>query len=71
MDLWQQLAPRQWADCYVNAMASAHWLTRVRASKSRGGGPWSDDDYDVRESAGRAIDRIFLSNAAPTDRPWF
>ena len=26
-------------------------LTLVRANKSRGGGHWSDDDYDVREGS--------------------
>jgi hypothetical protein len=48
-------------------------LVLVRASKSRGGGHWADDDYDVRlgDAGGQVIGRIFLSLMAPQDRPWF
>jgi hypothetical protein len=34
-------------------------LTLVRANKSRGGGYWSDDDYNVRD-VNRIIGRIML-----------
>ena len=39
-------------------------LTLVRANNSRGGGHWSDDDYDVYASE-RAIGRIMLQPHAP------
>ena len=42
----------------------------IRASKSRGGGYWSDDDYDVRDG-NRVIGRIMLHPQAPKDQPWF
>ena len=45
-------------------------LTLVRANKSRGG-HWSDDDYDVRDDAGRVVGRVMLHPQAPKDRPWF
>lgn len=45
-------------------------LTLVHANKSRGGGHWSDDDYDVREG-NRVIGRIMLHPQAPKDQPWF
>ena len=45
-------------------------LTLMRANKSRGGGHWSDDDYDVREG-NRVIGRIMLHPQAPKDQPWF
>ena len=45
-------------------------LTLIRANKSRGGGHWSDDDYDVYAS-GRVIGRIMLHPQAPKDQPWF
>jgi hypothetical protein len=48
-------------------------LVLVRASKSRGGGDWSDDDYDVRlgNTKGQVIGRIFFAPQSPPDRPWF
>jgi len=45
-------------------------LTLVRANKSRGGGHWSRDDYDVYDD-GRVIGRIKVHPQAPSDRPWF
>ena len=45
-------------------------LTLVRANKSRGGGHWRDDDYDVYVDD-RVIGRIMLHPQAPADRPWF
>jgi hypothetical protein len=45
-------------------------LTLVRANKSRGGGHWSDHDYDGY-AGGRVIGRIMLHPQAPKDRPWF
>jgi hypothetical protein len=44
-------------------------LILKRASSSRSSGQWSDDDFDVLEN-GVIIGRIFLSPAAPLDRPW-
>jgi hypothetical protein len=48
-------------------------FTLVKASKSRGGGHWSEDDYDVRlgDASGKVIGRIFRSPQSPQDRPWF
>jgi hypothetical protein len=45
----------------------------VKASKSRGGGHWSEDDYDVRlgNTNGKVIGRIFRLPQSPQDRPWF
>ena len=45
-------------------------LSIVRANKSRGGGPWPDDDYDVYDGE-RVVGRIFLHPQAPHGRPWF
>ena len=45
-------------------------LTLIRANKSRGGGHWSDDDYDVRDNPGRVVGRIMLHPQAPKDQPW-
>ena len=45
-------------------------LRFVRANKSRGGGRWSDDDYDVREGE-RVVGRILLHPQAPEGRRWF
>jgi hypothetical protein len=36
---------------------------------SRLSGQWSDDDYDVLENV-VVVGRIFLSAAAPRNRPW-
>src|SRR5450759_2873122 len=46
-----------------------HQLSLVRANKSRGGGHWSDDDYDVRQGSGRGpvigrIDKCAIGWAA-------
>jgi hypothetical protein len=48
-------------------------LVLVRARKSRPGGHWSDDDYDVRlgDASGQVIGRIFQAVMAPANRPWF
>jgi hypothetical protein len=48
-------------------------LILVRANNSRGGGHWSNDDYDVRlgDAHGQVIGRIFLSPQSPQDRRWF
>jgi hypothetical protein len=35
-------------------------VTLVRANKSRGGGYWSDDDYNVRDEGNRVIGRVML-----------
>ena len=51
-------------------LAAMHKLLLVRANKSRGGGHWSDEDYDVYESE-RVIGRILLHPQAPEGRPWF
>jgi hypothetical protein len=39
-------------------------------SKSRPGGQWSDDDYDVCEGD-RHIGRVMWAHAAPEDHRWF
>jgi hypothetical protein len=44
-------------------------LILKRASASRSSGEWRDDDYDVLAD-GVIVGRIFLSPAAPQDRPW-
>jgi len=48
-------------------------LFLVRANKSRGGGYWDADDFDVRldNASGQVIGRIFRSPQSPQDRPWF
>jgi hypothetical protein len=46
-------------------------LLLIRANKSRGGGFWPDDDYDVRDDGRRVIGRIMLHPQAPKDAPWF
>jgi hypothetical protein len=45
-------------------------LLLKRASKSRPGGPWSDDDYDVFDGD-RHIGRILWTHAASKETPWF
>jgi hypothetical protein len=54
-------------------MARDQQLVLVSASKSRRGGHWSDDDFDVRlgDAHGQVIGHIFLSPVAPANRPWF
>ena len=53
--------------------ADQHQLFLVRAKKSRGGGHWSDDDYDVRQGRGQGpvIGRIFRAPQSPEAQPWF
>ena len=47
-------------------------LLLVRANKSRGGGHWREDDYDVRADDGRVVGRIMLHPQAPSGgRSWF
>jgi hypothetical protein len=45
-------------------------LLLKRASKSRPGGPWPDDDYNVFDG-NRHIGRILWTHAASRDTPWF
>jgi hypothetical protein len=45
-------------------------FTLKRASKSRPGGPWDDDDYDVLDGD-RHVGRIMWTYAASRDTPWF
>ena len=52
-------------------MADAAALILVRANKSRGGGFWPDDDYDVCDKGNRVIGRIMRHPQAPEDQPWF
>ena len=44
-------------------------LILKRASASRSGGDWKDDDYDVL-AAGVVVRRIMLAAAAPVGSPW-
>lgn len=48
-------------------------LILVPANKSRGGGHWSADDFDVRlgSASGEVVGRIFLSPQSPPGRAWF
>ena len=48
-------------------------LVLVPAKKSRSGGPWSDDDFDVRlgNAEGKVVGRIFRTPHSPPSRPWF
>jgi hypothetical protein len=48
-------------------------LYLIVANKSRSGGPWSSDDYDVRDGARDrpVIGRIFRSTQAPEATRWF
>jgi hypothetical protein len=43
-------------------------LILKRASASRTSGEWNDDDFDVLAEV--IVGRIFLTPAAPQDRPW-
>ena len=52
-------------------MADPATFTLVHANKSRGGGFWSDDDYDVRDEGNQVIGRIVLHPQAPKDQPRF
>jgi hypothetical protein len=45
-------------------------LTLKRASASRTGGPWDDDDYDMFDG-NKKIGRIVLHPQAPEGEPWF
>ena len=45
-------------------------LILKRASKSRTGGPWDDDDYNVFDGE-RHIGRILWTHAASRKTPWF
>ena len=45
-------------------------LLLKRSYKSRVGGPWSPDDYDVFDGD-QFIGRIMWLHAAPEDGPWF
>lgn len=47
-----------------------HSLLLVRAQKTRPGGPWSDDDYDVLDKNRKVVGRISRAPIAPADRPW-
>jgi hypothetical protein len=54
-----------------NMMGSLNQFVLVKARKSRGGDHWSPDDYDVRNSHGKAVGRIMHHPQAPKDQPWF
>ena len=45
-------------------------LILKQANKSRPGGTWSDDDYDVFDGD-QHIGRIMWTHAASRDTPWF
>jgi len=44
-------------------------FTLIRINKSRGGGHWPDDDYDVCDGV-RVIGRIVKHPRGPEGRPW-
>ena len=46
-------------------------LILVHASKSRPGGEWADDDFDVRDGNAKEVGHIFRPKVAPPGRPWF
>ena len=48
-------------------------IVLVPANLSRGGGHWSDDDFDVRlgNAGGEVVGRNFRAPHSPQDRPWF
>jgi len=47
-------------------------LVLVSAKESRGGGDWSQDDYDVRlgDAIGRVVGKIFKAVMTPDSLPW-
>ena len=45
-------------------------LILKQANKSRSGGPWDKDDYNVFDG-GQHIGRILWTHAASRDTPWF
>jgi hypothetical protein len=62
---------KYWAANRPMSRSPAHQLILVRPNKSRGRGQWSQDDYDVWDSDGKIVGRIFQSSHAPLERPWF
>jgi hypothetical protein len=53
-------------------MIDQEQLVLVRADKSRGAGPWSYDDFDVRlgDANGLVVGKIFKAAMAPADLNW-
>jgi hypothetical protein len=50
---------------------SLNQFVLVKAHKSRGGAHSSPDDYDVRDSHSKVVERIMHHPQAPQDQPWF